>query len=60
MLETKLSEEMVERVKATASEYVVLRRSEWVPFQVRQGLNYYKRSEWVLGEDIIPSRPEKH
>jgi hypothetical protein len=60
MLETRLSGEMADRVKRTASEYDVLRRSEWMPYQVRQGLSYFKRSEWVVGEDIISSRPEKH
>lgn len=59
-VETRLTGDMVDQIKRLTFYATRLRRSEWMPVSVSRGLNYYKRSGWEVGEDIISTKPEKH
>lgn len=48
---------MVNERDATVRGSEVVKRGDWLPTQVSQGLGYYKHVSWIIDEDITPHRP---
>lgn len=57
LIATKITNDTVEAVKQSAGTYQVLRRADWQPTAVNQGLSYHKKVGWTVDEDITPHRP---
>ena len=61
---TEFTSDMVEAIKTSASTFKTYdihseTVQEGLELKCTQGLSYYKRAEWDVGEDILSVRPEK-